>query len=261
MGAGLSSSAAFELAIARALAAVNDLPWEPITMARYAQRAENEWIGVKCGIMDQLISAAGVKDHAVLIDCRDLSYEAVPLPQHTAIVIMDTNTKRGLVGSAYNERRQQCEDAATILGVKKLRDATLEQLNKYKAEMPDIVYKRAHHVISENARTVAAKEYLQQNNPAEVGKLMRESHRSLAEDFEVSSTALDAMAHIANAHPACYGARMTGAGFGGCAVALIDAKHSQDFVDAVSTAYQKELSLVPNLYVCHAEDGVELKIN
>ncbi len=258
IGAGLSSSAAAELSIARVLATVNNLTWDPVQMALYAQQAENQWVGVKCGIMDQLISATGVKNHAVLIDCRDLSYEAVPLPENTAVVIMDTGTRRGLVDSAYNERRQQCEDAAELLGVKKLRDVTLDQLFALETHMPKLVFQRAHHVISENARTVAARDAMKKNDAKKMGELMRASHKSLQHDFAVSSAALDIMVNHANVHPACYGARMTGAGFGGCAVALIAADQADDFATVVSAAYQAEAKQTPSLYVCHAEKGVEL---
>ncbi len=258
IGAGLSSSAAFELTIARALTDINQLPWDATKMALLAQRAENQWVGVNCGIMDQLICARGQKDHALLIDCRSLHTQALPLPTDTVIVIMDTATRRGLVESAYNERRHQCEQAADFFHVNKLRDVTLEQLQENKDRIDPIVYRRAHHVITENNRTLAAKNAMQQNDAQMLGELMRASHVSLRDDYAVSSPALDCIVNHANAHSACFGARMTGAGFGGCAVALVQHQAIDDFVAYVTEHYQQDQQLTPLIYVTPAEGGVSL---
>tara|TARA_R110000868_G_scaffold410505_1_gene698749 strand:- start:37094 stop:38230 length:1137 start_codon:yes stop_codon:yes gene_type:complete len=258
IGAGLSSSAAFELAIALALTQVNDIDWDATKMAVLCQAAENNWVGVNCGIMDQLICATGEQDHAVLIDCRSLALQAVPLPTDCSIVIMDTSTRRGLVESAYNERRQQCEAAAKLFGVKKLRDVSFEQLLAKQDDMDILTFKRAKHVISENDRTLAARDALLAKDPVQLGHLMQFSHMSLEQDFEVTNDALNCIVKHANNQSSCYGARMTGAGFGGCAVALVKQAESDNFVNTVTNLYQTDMNLEPKLYVCHAEAGTHL---
>lgn len=258
LGAGLSSSAALEMATARALAAAGELPWEPAEMAKLGQRAENQWVGVNCGIMDQLISAAGRAGNALLIDCRSLQTEPVPLPQGTSVVVLDTSTRRGLVDSAYNERRRQCEQAARLLGVHALRDATIERLERSAGKMDPAVLRRARHVIAENDRTLRAADAMRRGDAVELGRLMDESHRSLRDDYEVSSDALNAMVECASAHRSCFGARMTGAGFGGCAVALVRAETADDFARDVAVAYQRKTGHSPAVYVCQAADGAEV---
>lgn len=258
IGAGLSSSAAFEMAIARAFAISNDLAWEPTLMAQLGQKTENQWVGVNCGIMDQMIAVLGKKDHAVLIDCRSLSHEAVPLPVGTAAVIMDTTTRRGLVDSAYNTRRQRCEQVAVAAGVKALRDMTLDDLEQLKPQIEKVSYQRAYHIISENERVLQAKQAMENNDAVSLGQLISTSHQSLRDSFEVSNEAINTMVELAQDHPACYGARMTGAGFGGCAVALIDHQQAESFVGHVSIAYQEKMDLDPHLYVCTAMDGADM---
>ncbi|MBS3967195.1 MAG: galactokinase [Truepera sp.] len=254
-GAGLSSSAALELAVAKAFHAVSGFAWEPARMAQLAQRAENRWVGVNCGIMDQLISAAGVAHHALLIDCRSLELTPVPLPPGSIVVILDTATRRGLVDSAYNERRRQCEAAAHYFGVTALRDVSLAQFSAAAAGLEPIIAKRARHVISENERTLQAAEAMRQGHSARLGQLMNASHASLRDDFEVSSAALNAMAEAAQAHPGCFGARMTGAGFGGCAVALVAEAQLTAFVAEVTAHYQRRTSLTPQVTVTTASQG------
>jgi galactokinase len=258
LGAGLSSSAALEMATARAFAAAGDLVWEPARMARLGQRAENRWVGVNCGIMDQLISAAGRDGHALLIDCRSLQTTPVPFPPGTSVVVLDTGTRRGLVDSAYNERRSQCEAAAAFFGVNALRDVSLDQFHRRAAELEATIRKRAMHVISENQRTLKAAEAMRRGDAVELGRLMDESHASLRDDYEVSSDALNAMVEEARAHAACYGVRMTGAGFGGCAVALVRAAAADSFVAAVEPAYRHRTGNAPALYVCRATNGAEV---
>lgn len=256
LGAGLSSSAALEMATARALAA-DGFSWDPAKIALLAQRAENKWIGVNCGIMDQLISAAGRAGNALLIDCRSLETTPVPFPPGTEVVVLDTGTRRGLVDSAYNERRQSCESAARQFGVKALRDVTLAEFNARANELDPLIGRRAKHVITENQRTLEAAAAMRSGDPVTLGTLMDQSHQSLRDDYEVSSPALDAMVLAARAHPACYGARMTGAGFGGCAVALIEAQGADDFVAAVSARYRQETGNTAAVYVCQATNGAE----
>ena len=249
MGAGLSSSAALELAAARTFAAVSGVVWQPVAMARVAQRAENEWVGVNCGIMDQLISAAGAAAHALLIDCRSLETQLVHIPDSVAVVILDTGTRRGLVDSAYNERRAQCEAAARFFGVPALRDVDIAAFSARELELDATTRKRARHVITENARTLEAARLLEQGDVAAVGTLMVASHVSLRDDFEVSRTELDTMVELARKDDACFGARMTGAGFGGCAVALVRRERADSFARGVSRAYTEEVGLKPAAYV------------
>ena len=224
IGSGLSSSAALELAAARAFYCVSGFDWDAKAMALACQSAENEWLGVNCGIMDQMISAAGLQDRALLIDCRSLETDSAPLPDGSAVVILDTGTRRGLVDSAYNERREQCEAAARHFGLPALRDINSATFAKRAHELDALSRKRARHVIHENARTLRAREAMNAGDAVTLGKLMIESHISLRDDFEVSSPALDTIVDCANADASCYGARMTGAGFGGCAVALVQAE-------------------------------------
>lgn len=258
MGAGLSSSASYELAIARSFASVSGFEWDPRRMALLGQKAENEWVGMKCGIMDQMISAVGQEGKAVLIDCRSLETTAVPLPEDTAVVILDTATRRGLVDSAYNERRQQCEQAAAFFGVKVLRDVSMSTFSAKSGKLDELVRKRARHVISENARTEEAARAMQRGDAERLGQLMNASHDSLRDDFEVCNDELNAIVDIARQQPCCLGARMTGAGFGGCAVALVKTKKVTKFVDAVSDAYTTQTALSPNIYTCKASSGAEV---
>jgi galactokinase len=258
IGAGLSSSAALEMATARVFAVTSGLPWPATTMARIGQRAENEWVGVNCGIMDQMISAAGVAGHALLIDCRSLETQAVPLPPGTAVVVLDTATRRGLVDSAYNERRAQCEAAARFFEVPALRDVSMAHFQDQADRLDDVTRRRARHVVTENERTLRATEAMRRGDAAELGQLMNASHDSLRDDFEVSSDELNAMVACAQRQQSCYGARMTGAGFGGCAVALIRADAAHDFAAAVAACYQAATSLTPHVYVCAATNGAEV---
>jgi galactokinase len=258
VAAGLSSSAAIEMAVARAFAESSGLAWEPAHMAQLGQKAENVWVGVSSGIMDQMISAAGQKDHALLIDCRSLEYEAVPLPPGTAVVILDTATRRGLVDSAYNERRRQCEAAAEFFGVPALRDVSPEVVDSAVGRMDELTYRRARHIVTENARVIQAMDAMRAGDAALMGQLMDASHISLRDDFEVSSKELDVMAEVARQHDACYGARMTGAGFGGCAVALVRAGDADDFAAVTGRKYEAAAGLKPAIYICTATDGAAI---
>jgi galactokinase len=258
LGAGLSSSAALEMAAARAFAAAGNLDWEPAVMAKLGQRAENEWIGVNCGIMDQLVCASGQAGHALLIDCRSLQTRPIPFPDGVAVVVLDTSTRRGLVDSAYNERRAQCESAAECFNVSALRDVDLDLFQRLASDLDETTRRRALHVITENDRTLQAVEAMLRGEVSALGVLMNKSHASLRDDYEVSSEALNAMVDSALAHDACYGARMTGAGFGGCAVALINAEAATDFVRNTAAAYQQKTGHTPAIYVCQATNGAEI---
>ena len=257
IGSGLSSSAALELVTARAFYEVSDFEWDAGAMALACQAAENEWLGVKCGIMDQMISAAGIADRALLIDCRSLETASAPLPPDTVVVILDTNTRRGLVDSKYNERREQCEAAARHFGMTALRDVDNATFARRQHELEALIRKRARHVITENERTLRARDAMNAGDPVTLGQLMIESHISLRDDFEVSSPALDAIVDCANAEAACYGARMTGAGFGGCAVALVKAQAAADFAERVRVCYTAATEHEPNIYITSASKGAE----
>jgi galactokinase len=261
IGAGLSSSAALELAVARAFVEVSDFEWNPTKMALLAQKAENDWVGMKCGIMDQMISANGKADHALLIDCRSLETRLAPLPPNTRVVVMDTMTRRELVDSLYNERREQCETAARLLGVTALRDITTAQLKANAKKLDPTTLKRATHIVSENERTLEALDAMMLGDAKLLGNLMYKSHMSLRDYFEVTKMphrpidALDIMVQCARKHAGCYGARMTGAGFGGCAVALVDSDAVDDFCQSVASAYAEQTHIVPQIYVCSAVNG------
>lgn len=258
-GAGLSSSAALEVAAARAFAVAAAIPWDAKAMAVRCQRAENRWVGMNCGIMDQMISACGRAGHAVLIDCRSLELSPAPLPGDVSVVVLDTGTRRGLVDSQYNARRADCEAACAGLGVKALRDATLDLLGDRRAALSETAFRRARHVISENERTVRAAEAMRRGDFSALGPMLGESHRSLRDDYEVSSPALNAIVDAAVVHPACLGARMTGAGFGGCAVALVRTEETADFARRTAARYRELTGYDAVVHVCRATDGAAVE--
>lgn len=259
VGASLSSSAALELGVLRAAAYSADIEWDPIVMAKIGQKAENHWVGMNCGIMDQAICAAGKEGHASLIDCRDISVSYCPVPSSATVIIMDTSTRRGLVDSAYNERRNQCNKAATIMKVPFLRDANEALLQEYRDSMDNVTYRRARHIISENLRVRNASIVMQGDDGVALGRLMYESHLSLRDDFEVSGDALNIMVETAMASSSCLGARMTGAGFAGCAVALVRRGKEDAFMDEVSRKYSEKTGDSPTLYVCRPSNGTTLQ--
>ena len=261
IGAGLSSSAAIEMATARAFSALGNVVWEAAELARLGQKTENQWIGVQSGIMDQMISAGAVEGNALLIDCRWLNVKPAPMPLGISVVILDTATRRELSHSGYNERRSQCEAAAQHFGVKALRDVTMSQFISGSGGLDARVMKRARHVISENARTLQAAAAMRAGDANEVGRLMNDSHASMRDDFEITSPEIDTMVKIAQAQPGCYGARMTGGGFGGCCVALVDAEKSSAFSNAVAERYTQATGLTPEFYVSNAAAGAEIVKN
>lgn len=255
IGAGLSSSAAIEMATARAFAAVNGLEWDAPAIARLGQKTENQWIGVNSGIMDQMISAGAIEGSALLIDCRWLTLTPVPLPAGTVVVILDTATRRELAESKYNERRAQCEAAARHFDVKALRDVSASALMLHGHELEPLALQRARHVVTENARTLQAAAAMRAGDAHELGHLMNDSHVSMRDDFQITRPEIDAMVEIAQAQPGCYGARMTGGGFGGCCVALVDASMAEAFAAAVAQQYTKATRLTPAIYVTPAAAG------
>jgi galactokinase len=256
-GAGLSSSAAVELATARAFAAVSGFTWNAVEMAKISQKAENEWVGVNCGIMDQMASAASREGYALFLDCRTLEVQHAPLPENTSVVILDTSTRRGLVDSAYNERRSQCEEAARWFGVKALRDVSVDEFER-SSGLSEVVMKRARHIVTENARVLEAVNVMKAGNVKRLGELFNASHTSLRDGFEVTNEALNQIVECAQEQSSCYGARMTGAGFGGCAVALVHEENAQEFTKAVSAAYKQRSGLDASVYVCKASEGASV---
>lgn len=255
VGSGLSSSAALEMGVGCAFSAVSGFPFDGVEMAQLGQKTENEWVGAKTGIMDQMISANGRAGYALLIDCRDLSMQSDPLPQETAVLIMDTMTRHTHTDSGYNDRRESCEQAAHYFSVSHLRDVNIEQLEEAESELDDVTYRRARHVISENQRVLDAVQAMEAGDAVTLGLLMNASHASLRDDFEVTNDALDTMASIAQEHPGCYGARMTGGGFGGCAVALVQADKAGDVAADVARQYEAASGLRPEIYITTASDG------
>jgi galactokinase len=264
-GSGLSSSAAVEVGAAHAfLAAAGELSrLSGPEIARAAQRAENEYVGVNCGIMDQFISVLGRENHALLIDCRSLTYELIPMPAEAALVIGNTRASRSLASSAYNERRQECETGVALLeaglpGIRALRDVTSAQLEEHKGLLPQTIYRRCRHVVSENERVLQTVDAFRRDDLATVGTLMNASHESLRDDYAVSSAALDAMVEAMRSVPGCYGARLTGAGFGGCAVALVEPGAEQAMADAIFEQYPKATNIWPEVYTTRAADGARV---
>lgn len=262
---GLSSSAALEVASALAFltASGQESALDGPQLALAAQRAENKFVGVNCGIMDQFISMLGAQDHALLIDCRSLEYKLIPVPTNASIVIGNTKASRSLAGSAYNERRAQCEEGvaqlqAVLPNIRALRDVSSQQLETHKSLLSPTVYQRCRHVVNENERVLQTITALDQDDLRAVGRLMQESHASLRDDYEVSSPALDAMVSAMMSIPGCYGARLTGAGFGGCAVALVQPGKEQAVADAVYEQYPKATNIWPEVYMTQASAGARV---
>jgi len=258
-GAGLSSSAALEVVVGQTFKVLYDLNISQAEIALNGQQAENEFVGCNCGIMDQLISAQGKADHALLIDCRSLETKAVSMPQDMSIVIINSNKKRGLVDSEYNTRREQCEQAAVFFGVKALRDVTIEQFNARADGLDDMVAKRARHVITENDRTLIAAQALTDGDMALLGKLMAESHASMRDDFEITVKEVDTLVEIVKQVIGTQGGvRMTGGGFGGCIVALVPPALVAPITTAVESQYEQATGLKESIYVCQAKNGARI---
>lgn len=262
IGAGLSSSAALEVASGRAFTALGNIPWDPEEIAKIGRRAENDYVGVSCGIMDQYAAALSRRDRAMLLDCRSLEPTFVHFPADVRVIVMDTGVRRSLTDSLYNERTRQCRRAVKMLqtdnsSIESLRDVRPELLYQNEDRIDPVIFQRARHVVEENDRTVRAAELLP-DAPAEVGQLMNASHESLRDLYEVSSDELDAMVEAAQKHPACYGARLTGAGMGGCAIALIEEGQEGTFIEDVRTTYNQQFHHEATLFATDPVGGVEL---
>jgi galactokinase len=255
IGAGLSSSAAIEVATGYTLLRLGKVEVDRVALALAAQRAENDFVGMRCGIMDQFISCLGQVNHALLIDCRDLSHRPVSLPADAALVIADSGVRRGLVESEYNARRAECEAAARHFGVPALRDVDEATFNARAHELPSVVRRRARHVITENARTLAAAQVLDSGDLTTFGQLMNASHASLRDDFEVSCRELDLLVEIARSVDGVYGARLTGAGFGGCILALAQHAAAEKVATAIYERYPPAAGREARVYICQPSDG------
>lgn len=264
VSSGVSSSAALELSVCLALTACAGLELDRLEMARLCQRAENEFVGMRCGILDQYSSAFGRRDQALLLDCRSLTHQEVPLSGAPVVfVVLDTKKPRPLVASAYNERRAQCEEAVRLLaevlpGVGALRDVSPEDLERHQARLPETVRRRARHVVGENDRVLRAAERCRAGDMPGLGRLQHESQASLRDLYEVSCPELEAITSAAERHPACYGSRLVGAGFGGCAIATVAAGSAEDFIAFVTAEYVAAIGHEPEVYATTAAQGAEV---
>ena len=258
--AGLSSSAAVEVAATVFWQRLMGLKLDPVYVIKLSRKAENEFVGVPCGIMDQFISALGRQDHALFLDCRDLTYRHVPLRGDVKVVVCNSGVKRALAQSEYEVRLKQCRQAVAQLGtaglaVKTLREVDSQDLEVHRSALNELLLKRARHVVTENQRVLEAVEVLEAGDLERFGELMNASHESLRDDYEVSSKELDVLVELAWKQPGTLGARMTGAGFGGCTVNLVRAEVAEAFAEAVQKGYQESLGLRAEIYVCRASDG------
>jgi galactokinase len=264
IGAGLSSSASVEVAFGVAWEKLGGWSIPPINLARICQNAEVQYVGVNCGIMDQFASACGVDDRILYLDCRSLDWRSLPLPENAVIVVADTSIRRSLTASAYNDRHAACNEAVQILRlvmprIQSLRDVPLEQFRRYSRLLPETVSKRAQHVIEEITRTQNAVESLENNDAVQFGEFMNACHASLRDLYEVSGPELDVMVAQAQSIPGCYGARLTGAGFGGCTVNLVASPAVEAFAHHLSTGFLKKTGLKSKIYICHAVNGARVE--
>ena len=260
VGAGLSSSAAIEVSTMAAVLSLTDAEISLPRMAQLCQRAENGYVGASTGIMDHFIACYGEADHALLLDCRSLEFRLAPIPPGLSLVISNTMVKHSHAGGAYNTRRDEVEEGTAILRrhrpeIRKLRDATVEDLKKWGGEMPSGVLKRTRHVITENERTVAAADALESGDLKTLGRLMYEAHASYRDDFEASCPEADIMVELASREEGCIGARLTGGGFGGCTVNLVETARARQFSDNLHQGYKNATGIDADIYLCHASAG------
>jgi galactokinase len=266
MGAGLSSSASVEVATGLALLETSNLTRSSVELAKICQRAENEYAGARCGIMDQMIACCGRANYALLLDCRSLAYQMLPLFSDAQFVVCNSMLKHAHAAGEYNARRADCETAARIFagqmpGVRALRDVSLADLERYAKLLPEVVYRRSRHVITENARVTAGRAALERGDPQSFGLLMCESHRSLQEDYEVSCTELDLLVETAGALDGVHGSRLTGGGFGGCTISLVKTGNVAEFRAAMARKYERATGRKPDSYIVRASDGVREAID
>ncbi|GAB4452830.1 MAG: galactokinase [Anaerolineales bacterium] len=262
-GSGLSSSASVEMAFLLAWQTLGGWTLPPMRRALLGQKAENRYVGVNCGIMDQFASACGVENRLLLLDCRSLAWKPIPLPEDVSIVIADTTVRRKLTGGEYNQRRAACEEAVRLLRqdlphITSLRDVSVEEFNRLAHQLPPEVRKRARHVVDEIERTSQAEVLLEAGDVRNFGRLMNECHVSLRDLYEVSCPELNLMVNLAQSLEGCYGARLTGAGFGGCTVNLVVKEHAQSFAQQLAVNYEAQSGFHPEIYITRASRGAEL---
>jgi galactokinase len=262
LGSGLSSSAAVEVSVGYAMLDIAKQSIDRTKLALLCQRAENEFVGARCGIMDQFVSCNGRAGHALLLDCRSLDFEVVKMPPNVHLVICNTMVKHELGASEYNERRAECEEGVRLLSaalpaIRALRDVNLGQLEENRKKLSETIYKRCRHVITEIERTRKAAAALQRSEIGRLSRLMADSHKSLRDDFEVSCRELDVMVEVASRQKGILGARMTGGGFGGCTINLVEATESAEFRKKVAAGYASVIGLQPDIYICEASQGAE----
>ena len=261
VGAGLSSSAAIEVAVGYALRSTAGLAVDLTELALACQRAENEFVGMRCGIMDQFIACHGAAGRALLLDCRSLGWRLVPIDRKARLVICNSMVHHAHAASGYNDRRRDCETGVALLakalpGIKALRDVSSEAIERHAALLPPVVYRRCRHIVTENDRTERAAAALEAGDLVLCGKLMDESHVSMRDDFEISCPEVDVMVGLNRAVPGVFGARMTGGGFGGSTISLVEAGAVEGFIASVAPDYQKATGLTPTIFTCSPGAGV-----
>jgi galactokinase len=262
MGAGLSSSASVEVASGFAMLAASGLSMPPAELAKICQRAENKYAGAMVGIMDQMMAACGRQNYALLLDCRTLDFELLRLFDGAQFVVSNSMVKHDHAANEYNQRRADCETAVRILstklpGIRTLRDLSLADLERFSAELPPTVYRRSRHIVTENHRVLAAKAAIENADPALFGELMKRSHASLRDDYNVSCREVDILVDLANRSKGVYGSRMTGGGFGGCTISLVKSDDAEAFKQSIAHRYHQATKLTPDVYVFRASDGVQ----
>ncbi len=260
IGSGLSSSAALEVAAGLALLDTQETPCDRVHLAKLCQRAENEFVGARCGIMDQFVACNGKAGHLLMLDCRSLEHRFLPIQEDVCLVICNTMVKHAIAGGEYNMRRSQCEEGVCLLsralpGISALRDLSTEDLERFRKFLPSTVHKRCRHVVGENQRVVAAAAALEHKDLESFGKLMAASHQSLRDDYEVSTSELDLMVELANSVKGVYGARMTGGGFGGCTVNVVASRAVPEFAKKIASAYEARTGMAPEIHVSAASEG------
>lgn len=260
LGSGLSSSAAIEVSTGLALLDISGVKIDRLALAKICQKAENEFVGARTGLMDQFIACFGKADHAVMLDNRSLESRALPVPDDVKLVVCNTMVKHELASSEYNARREQCEEGVRILSqhlpkVKSLRDVTANDVERFRAELGEVIFKRCRHVTTENDRVLRAADALRDRDLKSFGKLMYESHNSLRDDYEVSCQELDVMVDLAKPIKGVFGARMTGGGFGGCTINLVSVEAVAEFTESIQSGYGRATGKQPGVYICSAADG------
>jgi galactokinase len=262
LGAGLSSSASLEVATALALGSLSGIDIPRLDLVKLCQKAEHEYVGTRCGIMDQFIAVFGAAGHALMLDCRSLEYRLLPVPRDLRLVVCNSMVRHELASGEYNRRCVDCEEGVKLLrphlpGIRALRDVSVADLEAWKQVLPATVYRRCRHVVTENQRVLAAAKALQSGDADQFGHLMYQSHSSLRDDYQVSCRELDLLVDLASSSSGVYGARMTGGGFGGCTVNLLKADASDSFAEHISQAYQQVTGIIPEIYVCEPAQGVQ----